>query len=138
MKTYRGSCHCGAVRFEADVDFSKGVNKCNCSWCTKARSWFTIVQLDQLRVLAGQDAISDYRWKPEGHDQAIMFHAFCKTCSVRVFGGAGEAGHPRAFRYVCIAALDGVGDELAAAPVFIADGRHDRFDQRAEAPHQIG
>jgi hypothetical protein len=125
VKTYAGSCHCGAVRFEADIDLRKGVNKCNCSLCTKARAWFAIVPREHARLLTDASALTDYQWVPPGRTHAFLHFQFCKICGIRGFGRGGDE-----FCFVNIAALDGVDpDELALAPTNYVDGRNDKYDQ---------
>ena len=122
-KTYRGSCHCGAVRFEVDLDLAAGSARCNCSICTKTRQWGMIVKPSAFRLLAGKDDLSDYQFGSKS-----SHHPFCRHCGIHAFGhGYVEAigGEYCGVRLNC---LDGVDDaELASVPIQYVDGRNDAW-----------
>ena len=129
-KTYSGSCHCGAIRFEAEIDLEAGSNRCNCSICTKARAWFVLVKgADKLRVLEGATAYTEYQWKPEGQDQSHLHYQFCKTCGVRAFGRGEAEQMGGSFYFVSVSSLDISPEELAGIPITYVDGRSGRYDQ---------
>ena len=132
LKKYNGSCHCGAVRFEAEIDLSAGTNKCNCSICMKTRNWNAIIRPDAFRLLTADDALSDYQF---GH--GVGHHLFCRHCGVRSFArGYAEqiGGH---YVAVQVASLDNIEpQELLAAPVRFADGRNNDWGSSpAEVRH---
>jgi hypothetical protein len=128
LKTYAGSCHCGAVRFEADIDLSQGTNRCNCSICTKARAWFVLVGPDRFRQIAGEDAQTEYQWTPPGRPAPNLHYRFCKTCGVRTAGrGEWPGGGP--FYFIAVASLDDADPGELADTIHYVDGRHDRFDR---------
>jgi hypothetical protein len=123
LQTYHGSCHCGAIRFEAAIDLSQGTIRCNCTLCTKQRNWAAIVPADAFRLLQGAGALSEYRCNTRTEQ-----HFFCATCGVRPFG---KGTSPRWGPYVAVSlgCLDDVSaDVLAAAPVTYLDGRNDNWE----------
>jgi hypothetical protein len=132
LKTYCGSCHCGAVRFEADIDLSEGTYRCNCSLCSKVRGWFTLVSLDHFRQISGADAQTEYQWVPAGQPAANLHYRFCGTCGIRTagYGQHGPGGGP--FYFIAIAALDNASADELAPSIRYLDGRHNRFDRSPE------
>jgi hypothetical protein len=131
-KTYHGSCHCGAVRFECDIDLAEGTSKCNCSICTKARFWKTIAKADAFRLLQGKDALSDYQFGSNS-----IHHRFCRRCGVKPFGQGHMDELGGDFYAINVACLDAAtAEQLAAAPVRYEDGRNNNWDSvPAETRH---
>lgn len=59
QKTYRGSCHCGAVKFEADLDLTQSSYRCNCSIGRRTRFWPAVARAEGLRLLSGESEVTE-------------------------------------------------------------------------------
>lgn len=140
-KTYHGSCHCGAVRFECDLDLSPdqhidgfvgGTRRCNCSYCLKTRMWKAFALKGDFRLIEGADRLSDYRAPNSNWPEGDIHHYFCSRCGVRGFSKGFLAFPPfdGEFHAVNVATLDDATDEeFAGAPIIYEDGRNDVFDK---------
>jgi hypothetical protein len=146
-RSYRGSCHCGAVRFACELDLGPpgqrsdpelpgvwwtSTFRCNCSYCLKTRFWKGFVRADDLRLARGEDALVDYQY-----GERVVHHLFCRTCGVHPFGRASLPQMGGDFYAVNVACLDDASpDELANAPITYEDGRNDAWDRApAETRH---
>jgi hypothetical protein len=129
--TVTGGCHCGDVRFEADVDLAKPTGKCNCSFCAKTRNWSLSVDPKDFRLTKGEDASTDYQW----NTKSIHWY-FCKRCGVRSYApGHIEAIGPP-FVSIAVMSLDLTPDQLAALAVHTSDGKHDNWQHEASRTEQ--
>ena len=126
-KTYQGSCHCGAVRFEADLDLSEPSYRCNCSICRRTRFWPAIARAGQFRLLAGEDQLTEYRFNTKKNQ-----HFFCRHCGVRGFGVGNDT--PIGTMYgINLGCLENVTEaELAAIPIVYTDGIGNRWNDAPE------
>lgn len=126
-KTYRGSCHCGAIRFEADLDLTQPTYRCNCSICRRTRFWAAVAKEDGFRLLAGEEALTEYLFNTRRNQ-----HFFCRHCGVRAFGVGNETPIGKMYG-VNLGCLSDVSEEtLSRVPVTCVDGLHDRWQSAPE------
>ena len=122
LRTYRGSCRCGAVKFEADLDLTESSYRCNCSICRRTRFWPAVARPEGFRLLSGDAELTRYLFNTEKNQ-----HYFCKVRGVRPFGIGTETPIGQMYG-VNIGCLEDLPDEeLSRIPVTYVDGRHDRF-----------
>src|SRR3954465_2707458 len=81
LKTYRGSCHCGAVKFETDLDLTQTSFRCHCSICRRTRFWPAVAKPEGFRLLSGEGELTKYAFRGGNNH-----HFFCNRCGVRPFG----------------------------------------------------
>ena len=123
IRTYRGSCHCGVVSFEADLDLTQPSFRCNCSICRRTRFWAAVARPEGFRLLTGQDELSEYLFHSRKNQ-----HFFCRRCGVRPFGIGNDTPVGQMLG-VNIGCLEGVSEaELSRIPITCVDGMHDRME----------
>jgi len=137
IQTYSGSCHCGAIRFEAELDLAEGSNRCNCSYCAKARAWFAFAKgRERFRLLDGTGA-TEYRWTPAGDSEPHLTFTFCRICGVRAFARGELESLGGTFHAVHVPALELSPEQFAAIPIRYINGRDRRYDEAPPYPHAI-
>jgi hypothetical protein len=79
LKTYTGSCHCGAVQFRIETDFPE-LTTCDCSICSRKNALMVKVHESKFTLLRGEQSLSEYQF----HTRTAR-HYFCKVCGIYPF-----------------------------------------------------
>ena len=76
-----GGCHCGAVRFAADLpEPPVPALDCNCSVCRMTGYVHINVPHENFELVTGRDALADYRF-----GTGAAKHLFCRHCGIKSF-----------------------------------------------------
>jgi hypothetical protein len=76
---YKGSCHCGKVQFEVDLELDH-VRVCDCSLCRKRGALNYRVEEADLRIITPLEEMTLYQW----HTKTAKDY-FCPCCGILPF-----------------------------------------------------
>ena len=79
MRTHKGSCHCGRIRFEVDADLDH-VRSCDCTVCRRRGALIHRVEKDKLRLLVPWESMTLYQWRSR-----TARDYFCPKCGILPF-----------------------------------------------------
>ena len=113
MPVQRGSCHCGAIRFEVEGPL-EGLESCTCSLCRRTGFVHWYVAPERFRLRSGDDALATYRF---GTFTATSH--FCRVCGVAPFRRPRSDPDKLAVNARCLDDVD-----LASLAVAEFDGRN--------------
>lgn len=78
-KHYHGSCQCGAVDFDVDLDLGHTVT-CNCSRCRRLGAVLAFAPRDKFTLNRGEGELAEYQF-----NKHLIHHLFCKACGIQSF-----------------------------------------------------
>jgi hypothetical protein len=116
----KGQCHCGAVRFEAQLAGGLSSDlRCNCSICRMRGAVLVLASVDDLKIIEGGANLDEYRF-----NTGAARHFFCRICGICTHHQ--RRFDPRQFA-INAACLDGVSPfDFAELPV--VDGANHPLD----------
>lgn len=120
LETREGGCHCGRVRFRAEVDLET-ISNCSCTVCTKKGMLHLATDIATFQLLRGKDAIKSYTF-----GTGVAQHTFCAHCGINPFYIPRSQPHRIIVNARCLDDVDGP----SLKPTRFFDGRHWEDAQR--------
>ena len=77
---YKGSCHCGRVRYDVEGTLP-AVIECNCTHCSRKGYLLWFLPRDALTLITPQSELATYMF-----NKHVIAHQFCPNCGCAPFG----------------------------------------------------
>ena len=105
LSQHKASCHCGAVELLINLpDGIVGAMRCNCSFCGRRGAFMAPTNLENIRIIKGEESLSKYQFKTKTAE-----HYFCKNCGI--YTHHRRRSNPNEYGYN-VANLEGVNPLL--------------------------
>ncbi len=99
---HQGQCHCGSVKFT--VRLPNGLvdtRRCNCSMCKRRGAVVASVELKDLSITAGEEALSLYQFNTN-----TAKHYFCSKCGIYTHHQRRSNTELYAINIACLEGID--------------------------------
>ena len=124
---FKGSCHCGGVKFRIDAAITE-LTTCNCSLCAIRNAVMTKVPENALTVLEGESLLTLYQWNTRRAK-----HYFCSRCGIYVFHRKRSMPDHFGINVFCLEGFD-----PASVPVRASEGLNMTVEDPAARPEWPG
>ena len=109
MAVWRGSCHCGAVRYTVEADITE-LTRCDCSLCRRKNALMAQVPESALTITQGEADLTLYQW-----NMHIARHYFCRHCGIYTFHRKRSAPDHYGVNVFCLEGFDPSSVRVRAA-----------------------
>jgi len=124
---FKGSCHCGGVKFRVDAQITE-LTTCDCSLCAIRNAVMTKVPENALTVLEGESLLTLYQWNTRRAK-----HYFCSRCGIYVFHRKRSMPDHFGINVFCLEGFD-----PASVPVRATQGLNMTVEDPAARPEWPG
>jgi hypothetical protein len=125
-----GSCHCGAVKFTAELPFGfASARRCTCSICRMRGAIAVTSTHEGFRITEGEEELATYRFNTK-----VAEHHFCRNCGI--YTHHKRRSNPSQLG-VNVACLEGVSP-FDFAEVIVYDGQRHPGDNAEHKTYTAG
>ena len=99
---HKASCHCGTV--ELELSLPEGLidlRRCDCSLCKRRGAIAASVDLDGIKIIKGNDALTLYQFNTK-----TAKHFFCKHCGIYTHHQRRSNPHLYGFNVSCLEGIN--------------------------------